>query len=219
MICISIDETNFDTCKELAGSSEMLEFRLDRCRFSEEQIADLFGSNANLVATCRPGFKDECRRIDDLVMAMRSGADFVDIELETGKKELDRILNTAREMKCGIIISHHDFEQTPDTDGLLDIISRCNEQNPDIIKIACYAKNINDCSRMLSLYNLAEKRLNIYSGGLIALSLGKLGAITRICAPYLGAPFTYASTSTGHETAAGQIDFTSLGKIFRAIGN
>jgi 3-dehydroquinate dehydratase-1 len=36
--------------------------------------------------------------------------------------------------------------------------------------------------------------------------MGKKGRITRITAPLLGSPFTFASHSKGKETAAGQIE-------------
>jgi len=43
--------------------------------------------------------------------------------------------------------------------------------------------------------------------------MGRKGRLTRILAPLLGCPFTYASIDGGKETAEGQIDAASLRRI------
>jgi 3-dehydroquinate dehydratase-1 len=49
--------------------------------------------------------------------------------------------------------------------------------------------------------------------------MGKDGRITRIAAPLLGAPFTYASLDNTRETASGQLDSRTLKQIIDMIRN
>ena len=52
---------------------------------------------------------------------------------------------------------------------------------------------------------------------LVVIGMGEKGKVTRIAAPILGSPFTYASLSSGKETAAGQLDKINLEKIFKIL--
>ena len=47
--------------------------------------------------------------------------------------------------------------------------------------------------------------------------MGSKGRITRIAAPLLGSPFTFASISKGKETAEGQIEKDTLERIVRLL--
>ena len=52
---------------------------------------------------------------------------------------------------------------------------------------------------------------------MIALGMGKKGKITRLAAPLLGAPFTYASPAAGSETGPGQLEMDTLIKIYSLL--
>ena len=47
--------------------------------------------------------------------------------------------------------------------------------------------------------------------------MGNKGRITRIAAPLLGSPFTFASLSKGKETAEGQIEKDILEQMMRLL--
>jgi 3-dehydroquinate dehydratase len=47
--------------------------------------------------------------------------------------------------------------------------------------------------------------------------MGAAGKITRVAAPLLGAPLTFASRSPGQETAEGQFDIASLSTLLETI--
>jgi 3-dehydroquinate dehydratase-1 len=61
----------------------------------------------------------------------------------------------------------------------------------------------------MSLYN-SDKTI-------IALGMGNLGKITRIAAPFLGAPFTYAYPTGRKRTAEGQFSIDKLEDIMKRI--
>ncbi|HPD96015.1 MAG TPA: type I 3-dehydroquinate dehydratase, partial [Tenuifilaceae bacterium] len=71
----------------------------------------------------------------------------------------------------------------------------------DFAKVACMANSKDDSKRVVNLYSDFSN--------LIAFCMGKDGQITRVVAPFLGAPFTYASLR-GVKTAEGQIDAEQL---------
>ena len=47
--------------------------------------------------------------------------------------------------------------------------------------------------------------------------MGKLGRISRVMGPYLGAEFTFAAPGEGEETAPGQLSYDQLEAIYKVI--
>jgi 3-dehydroquinate dehydratase-1 len=134
----------------------------------------------------------------------------VDIEIEAGAAYKKEIMQTARLRECQVILSYHNFENTPSKKQLGTIIEQCFSQGADIAKIACRVHSETDSARILSLYDYPGQ---LHKGKITAIGMGEKGKITRLAAPLLGAPFTYASQSTGKETAPGQLDKDTLAKI------
>lgn len=96
------------------------------------------------------------------------------------------------------IATHHDFEGTPeDLDGLL--------VEGDVIKIATTAHSIFDSLRMLEF---VRRHKNV-----IGLCMGEAGQITRILAPVVGSPWTYAYVEK--QTAPGQISAKELIEVYK----
>jgi 3-dehydroquinate dehydratase-1 len=126
-----------------------------------------------------------------------------------------------------VILSYHNFKTTPPGDKLERIIDQCFLEGADIAKVACQVHFLSDCVRLLSLYGYQpldgktsgenDNRDTGDSRGIIAIGIGEKGKITRVAAPLLGAPFTYASIVTGLETAPGQVDADTLAKIYRLL--
>ena len=211
MICVSLALPTLEECLAALDEGRFAEIRLDKTRFKPDEIRRLFSSPAVLIATCRPGAVSNETRAEALLTAISSGAAYVDIEVDAPSRFREKILEAARKKKCRIIISCHNFAETPATSVLARLIKKCFSRGADIAKVACRVKNTQDCVRLLSLYKTQKK--------VIALGLGELGVITRIAAPFLGAPFTYASLSPGKETAKGQLDIKTLETVFRILKN
>lgn len=104
---------------------------------------------------------------------------------------------TSLSPKTHIITSYHNFESTPE-----DLETLHNSlKNPFAhhIKIACHARSTLDSLRMLHL---------VKKTGCIGLTMGPLGALTRILAPVMGTPWIYAG-------APGQITLDELLTTYR----
>jgi len=166
-----------------------------------------------MIATCRPetSFYSREERKNALMTAISHGAAYVDIEIEADTPYKNEIIRHAQAHSCLVIISYHNFETSPPRVELEKIVNRCFEEGADIAKISCMTRSTGDCGRIMALYD-SEPGIN---GKIVAIGMGKNGKITRVAAPILGAPFTYASISDGNETAPGQIDMSTLTSLVK----
>lgn len=229
MICICIGEPTVKHCRKILPDPdvEMAEIRLDGTYLSAKEIQTIFSIHPRLIATCRPGNHTRKEREIVLATAIIAGAAFVDIEIEADPAFKEELIQTARVQGCRVILSYHNFEITPPRDELETIVNQCISDGADIVKVACQVHSVSDCIRLLCLYDLHHPNVKIDnktdskktgdSCQIIAIGMGEKGKITRVAAPFLGAPFTYASIVTGLETAPGQVDADTLGKIYRLL--
>ncbi|MFC2130931.1 type I 3-dehydroquinate dehydratase [Bacteroidota bacterium] len=208
MICLSVNATNFDECVSLLRKHSFIEFRLDKTEFTLDQIKRLFSMPNKMIAACRPVKWDDNKRTDILTTAIKAGANYVDIELESSDDFLNKIEIAMKGTLCKLILSYHNHDNTPEFEELKDIINSCFDKGASIAKVSCKSNSEEDNARLLSLY------IEYETGQLISIGMNQKGRITRIAAPYLGAPFTYASTDSSFETAPGQIDYRNLKNIY-----
>ena len=214
MICVSIGKISYPDLLVLLNNEQLVEIRLDLNNFSDDEIRAIFSSKAEIIATCRPGTFTETERIEKLKICIEAGASYADLELETGEEYLKELSTLSGENGCKLIISCHDHEKTPSSSELKRIYRSCSEKGADVIKIVCNIISGSDNARLLSLYDKVDLSEKI---PLIAIGMGEKGKITRIAAPLLGAPFTYASSDDGKETAKGQIGKSVLKEIYKLI--
>jgi 3-dehydroquinate dehydratase-1 len=140
---------------------------------------------------------------------MDLGASYIDMEVESSEGTMHPLITHARRTGTGVIVSFHDFKQTPGRNELGRILESCMDRGGDIAKIATQVTSRKDIGNLLSLYD--------FPGRKVVIGMGLLGRITRIMAPYLGAEFTFASMDEGNETAPGQLSFQQLKKIYNVI--
>ncbi|HNT00898.1 MAG TPA: type I 3-dehydroquinate dehydratase [Candidatus Saccharicenans sp.] len=209
MICVSLEVSNVSDVLKKLENLILAELRLDKASLGQAEIKQLFSLPVNLIATCRPGFCWEEDREENLLQAIRCGAKYVDVEIESPAAFKQDIINLAREKGCLVILSYHNYQETPPAIELNRMVRKCFCEGADIAKIACQVNSSQDIIALLSLYGLDEAA----AGKIISLGMGEKGKITRVAGPLLGAPFTYASFEQGSETAEGQLDRKSLGTI------
>jgi len=209
LICVSLREPDVERLRDALRGLDLAEIRLDLIRLTAAEVKSVFSLPVSLVASFRPGRAGDGERLESLALAIRSGAKYADVEVDSPEGFRREVGAMARSSGCRLIVSHHDDRATPARDTLDDIADRCRTSGADITKIACRVHSPSDCARLLSLYDRPEP--------MIALGLGELGAFTRVVAPLLGAPFTYASLAPGKETADGQLDRTTLGERIKAL--
>ncbi|MCX5814737.1 MAG: type I 3-dehydroquinate dehydratase [Proteobacteria bacterium] len=204
MICVSIGEGPAEELFETLKRLDFAEIRMDMLRLTLKDVHDIFSINTDLIATYRPGATCEDERKQFLIEAIESGAAYVDIEVDSNEEFKKDMVEKAKSKGCKVIVSFHDYEKTPDREELLGIVSLCFESGGDIAKIACKVNTERDNARLLGLLD-SDKNI-------VVTGMGEKGGITRIIAPLLGSPFTYAAPGKGKETADGQLDIIAMKK-------
>ena len=206
-ICVSIGEMPFITCLKLAATYPLVEIRLDLLKVDPENIDVLAMQSRQWIATCRPGALTERERTVLLAASIRAGATYVDIEYEAEPEYRQTLIDLAKQHHCKVIISYHNFDETPDETALHEIVGESEKMGADYVKLAVMANISVDCANVMSLYGKYDN--------LIAFCMGDVGKITRIAAPFLGAKFTFASVDEAHVTAPGQLTASEMETVMK----
>ena len=140
----------------------------------------------------------EEQRLTILRSAIVAGVEYIDLEADIAKL-IPRYGDTKR------IISHHDFEETPD--DLEEIHRRLCGLDPDIVKLVTMANAPSDMIRVLRLV----KNSTVPTVG---FCMGELGVASRVLCGKFGSPFTYATFSEDRELAPGQLSFEQMKEIY-----
>ncbi|MBA4390866.1 MAG: hypothetical protein C0399_07995 [Syntrophus sp. (in: bacteria)] len=222
LICVSIYEPTAETCLDALKNLAFAEVRIDAMNAAIEDMGKIFAQPLTLIATFRPDkpgtpkgkTPDADTRKRFLMAAIDAGASYVDIEIESDSAYRRDIINRARSKGCKVIISFHNFCKTPEAKELASITSRCFSEGADIAKIACKVNSGRDSLRLLNILDRDD-----YRGRTVVVGMGVQGRVTRVAAPLLGSPFTFASLSDGKKTAEGQIEKGTLEQILQVLND
>src|SRR3989339_252245 len=210
-ICISVGaETNEKVISEIkkCSNADIIELRLDYIK--NPNLKSLLKAKKPLIITNRkkseggffPGSEKE--RLKLLKEAVKLGADYVDIELSSGKKAIGDLIKIKGKTK--LIVSWHNFKETPDAGKLSRIYSDIKKLNPDLVKIVTYANNITDNFRVFKLIKKAKRERT----EIISFCMGEKGEISRVLTTIYGGFLTFAALSKEKATAPGQLSIDEL---------
>lgn len=197
-------------------TADILEFRMDSAEDPIEQLAEYDGSLPILATNRSRWFGGEAAdrgRLDQLMAAAEFDVvEMVDVELETARG-MEWVLEEFREQDVELVISFHEFEETPDQETLDAIIEECNRYG-DIAKVATYAADRDDCLRILRAIETATRN-GIRAAG---IAMGELGSHTRVIGPLYGSKLGYAPLeSDASEYAPGQIPLHRLHSLVAMV--
>jgi len=113
----------------------------------------------------------EKNRISILKLIAEYNPFLLDVELNTLRKNKN-LSQYIKSTKTNMLVSWHDFKQTPSISVLKKKILQMKKFSNNI-KIVTMAKSINDASYVLSLYNNNKVKL-------IAFSMGNYGRMSRL---------------------------------------
>lgn len=184
-ICVSLAHVPFELCVQTLKRYPLVEIRMDALDFSRDQFREIFQLHPNLIATYRPGVVDESQRVELLKNALEWGANYADIEFDSSQEYREEITRYAGHRNKKIILSYHNYTTTPPLQELERVLNQMFQKGTHIAKIACMVNMPSHNAELLSLYSKYKD--------IISIGMGAKGKITRIAAPLLGAPFTYAS--------------------------
>lgn len=132
----------------------------------------------------------------------------VDIELSS-TAILGAVVKAARAAGKTVIISYHNFKQTPKPAVLNKTLRQAKARGADIVKIAAMARKRADV-QALAVFTRDNADQN-----LITISMGERGSVSRVAFPALGSLITYASC--GGTTAPGQLSYDKTAALLKVI--
>jgi 3-dehydroquinate dehydratase type I len=202
--------------KVLPHEPDLIEIRLDYMDDDGDMTGIREATDLPLIATNRIREQGgrwegpETKRIEALVSACEAGFEYIDVELTT--RSIERIGDEVKALGAKLIVSHHDFDATPEIDELEAIMRRELDAGADICKIVGTAREHGDGLTYLR-FILENPDINLVSFG-----MGEAGVISRIFSPILGGAYTYASAGAGEESAPGQLAISELRSIYGILG-
>ena len=137
-------------------------------------------------------------------------ADAVDIELSTDKVLRNEVIKCAKENGLSVIISSHDFLNTPDIEIMKAILNKSFKEGADIAKIAVMPNSIKDVLNLLAV-TLDMKEV----GSVCTISMGEIGKHSRIIASLYGSVLTYGTPDNA--VAPGQYNIKELRALHSMI--
>ncbi len=211
-ICGAITTADSEAVRQAASLVDLFEVRIDLIGDGWKKLAQRLPKPwiaCNRSAAEGGAWRGpEARRIEELLRAMELGAAMVDVELRT--KNLANIVKLIKR-KTQLLLSHHNFENTPGPEALRRIVQRQLDVGADVCKVVTTATRFEDNATVLGLFTeFPETRL-------VAFAMGPLGMTSRVLSPLAGGDFTYASLTEGAESAPGQATAAELRKLYRMV--
>lgn len=140
-------------------------------------------------------------------------ADILDIELFTAGDALPEMIAQAHNSKLKIICSSHDFNKTPSRAEMVSRMVQMQKAGADIAKLAVMPQTRTDVLELLAA--TAEMTEHHPETPIVTMSMGALGAVSRLCGEAFGSAMTFASA--GKTSAPGQIELSTLNKCLDSL--
>jgi len=163
------------------------------------------------IATCRRAEAgglfagSVAEQVDRLEAAVRAGCHRADLEIQSIDRAGAAILDRLRPAR--VIVSHHDYRQTPPLGAIYRRLARLPVA---FFKIATHARTLQDNLRFAALL-----RAHRAGGRLVAHGLGPSGLPSRLMALKWGSAFTYGSAGQHLAVASGQLPAQVMRSVYR----
>lgn len=198
--------------------ADILEYRMDATTDPLDALEDYTGVlpilATNRVTTEGGNAPDTPTRLDTLESAVvHDAVHAIDLELTAARTDRGTaLLRHAREHGATIIVSHHDFDNTPDKSTLEDRLAQTATAG-DIGKVAVTTTDPGDALTLLAATHTTSQ-----AGHAVAtIGMGDPGRHTRVIAPIYGSRIAYAPVVPAATTAPGQIDLPTLCDLISAV--
>ena len=188
---------------------------LERLRRGRGAVAGL-----PVILTCRGHWEGGVKPVaDEAKFALYRGAvreglvDLVDIELWYGKTVIGELRAELATTPVALIVSAHDFAKTPPRETLWRILQDEVKAGAQVAKLAAMPQCEEDVLNMLEV-SLAFRRAWPHVP-LITMSMGTLGAVSRLAGGCFGSDLTFAVGSVA--SAPGQMPLSVLREVFPTL--
>lgn len=156
----------------------------------------------------------QCKRLEIINESINTGhVDILDVEMLNGVDFINKVKSLIIENNTKLILSYHNFNETPDEEFMLDMIKKGEDLGADIVKIAVMPKNYGD---VLKLLNVTYRSRDVINIPLISVSMGDIGMVTRMVGGLFGSDMTYAVGKK--PSAPGQIPIGDINAVLDILG-
>lgn len=193
------------------SDADFMEIRLDNLETLDglTEIATC-GKLPKIATDKKPDLSHEQWK-ERLVMAAKSGFEYVDVELST--QEPAQTVKELKALGAKCSVSYHNHQTSPSPTQLNNILEKQLLADADICKIVTTANSTNDNLSLLQFTLEASKKTQI-----VCFAMGELGKISRLLSPVFGGYFTFASLEQGSQTAPGQMSIQEMKSAYRLLG-
>lgn len=232
LICVPItgetkEEIFTQLQKVIKEEPDVIEWRADFFKDLESEktvidILDLIGLATNIpllftVRSKREGGQEislSDKELCDLlsVVASHHAIKYIDFEMESNLEHLKTVKESCHKYNKQLILSYHNFTETPDMEELLKRGKKAEKLGASIVKMAVMPNDKSDVHKLLQVTNQLSEELNV---PIITMSMGDLGKISRLIGWVYGSVLTFA---VGVEASApGQIALKPLRNTIKSM--
>ena len=217
-----------ETANVRAKSPDVIEWRVDYYEAiadthavlaTGEAIRDLVGDTPVIFTrrSVREGGEsiaigdEEVVRLYEAVAASKL-VDLIDFEMGNDPEHVRRVVETAHAQGTRVILSYHNFGYTPGQDFLVGRFLEAERLGADVAKVAVMPRDRMDVLTLLSATATAHAKGGI---PLISMSMGPLGAVTRMVGGLFGSSLSFAVGDAA--SAPGQMPIADLAAVYGVI--
>jgi len=216
-LCLVVKAENITSAIDLITQYrevvDLFEIRVDFLE-SLTNILELRRFRDRLIVTIRRkeegGFfrGSETDRLNLYCKFLKISPRYVDVEIRS--QIACEVISRAKKAGSEVIVSHHDFNQTPPLERIIKMESDAKKMGADIFKIVTKALKVIDNITILQFLSRAKMPV-------IGFCIGEIGIISRILAPYFGSIITYVAVSEKERVAPGQLTLDEINQIWRFL--
>ena len=138
--------------------------------------------------------------------------DFLDFEMGNDPGHVRRVRDDARKHGVRTIFSYHNFSDTPGREFLVQRFLEAERLGGDVAKVAVMPRDRNDVLTLLAATAEADDKARV---PLISMSMGPLGAVTRMIGGVFGSSLSFAVGAAS--SAPGQMPIADLEIVYDVI--
>lgn len=140
-------------------------------------------------------------------------ADLLDIEFFTAGADLPELIADAHTAGTAVVCSSHDFHKTPPKSELVSRMVQMQQAGTDLPKLAVMPQSRADVLELLAA--TAEMADHHPETPVITMSMGALGAMSRLAGEAFGSAMTFANP--GQASAPGQVSLDVVNAVLDAL--
>ncbi len=158
----------------------------------------------------KPTMKKSFR--EEVLKNLNNSKSYVDFDIES---QLSDVLFVQKQkLNLKLLLSYHNYSETPSDTKLLSSFSKMNKFKPEIYKASCFCNSDQDAARLIKLLTSLKNE----GKKCIILGMGKHGVLTRIAGMIMGNEFSFAPMTLQEASAPGQLTQKELRDVLKILG-